>query len=170
MTQRLLPVAIIIEYGHPVNRYTLTEKGKDLIKDFVKSHSSELEKIKGITSSYFQKPLTVLLNDVYLKYPKLTSKSKIKAEVNKTRTESSSYLNSEYEIPFGDKQEEIPVYAVASQQHVFGDESFRRKLAKSIGLDKAPDLDPKSFDRIKGILSEEIDAEEFDSEELVRGC
>ncbi len=166
-------IKVITDNGYPVNRYKLTEKGKEMIRDFVEKHSSELEKIKSITSNYFQKPLEILLNDVHQKHPDLAINSKIRADVNKITTENDSYLNSQYEIPFSEELGEIPRSIASSQQHVFGDEDFRERLAKSIGLDKMPDLDPQSFDRIKGILSEKINTEDFDSEELVkevRGC
>ena len=45
---------------------------------------------------------------------------------------------------------------------------FREKLAKSIGLDRVPDLDPQAFDRIQGILSEHIGTDHFDAVEAVR--
>ena len=163
---------IIIKAESTVSRYSLTESGKNLISDFVDEHSSELEKIKSIIFNYLQKPLDLLLHDVYQKYPELTVNSKIRADINKIATENHSYLSSKYEI-ISDKSENIPIFTVASQQHVFGDEDFREKLARSIGLKKIPDLDPQSFERIKGILSEKIDTEHFDADELVkevRGC
>ena len=163
---------IITKSESMVNRYSLTEKGKDLINDFVEEHLSELEKIKSIIFNYLQKPLDILLQDVYQRYPELTVNSKIRADVNKIATENYSYLSTKYEI-ISDKPENIPTFTMASQQHVFGDEDFREKLARSIGLKKAPDLDPRSFERIKGILSKKIDAEHFDADELVkevRGC
>ena len=72
-----------------------------------------------------------------------------------------------------EKLREAPASTTASQQHVFGDEDFREKLARSAGLEGIPDLDPRSFDRIKGVLSGQISTEGFDSEEMVkevRGC
>ena len=162
---------IITEYRYPVNRYVLTEEGKNLIRDFVERHSSKLEEIKSIISSYFQLSLPRLLRDVYQKYPELTVNSKIRADVNKI-TENRSYQNPEYEMLPNEKLD-VSTPFIASRQHVFGDEDFREKLARSIGLKKIPDLNPRSFDRIKGILSENIDTEYFDSEELVkdvRGC
>ena len=162
---------IITKHGYPVNRYVLTEEGKNLIRDFVERHSSKLEEIKSIISSYFQLSLPLLLKDVYQKYPKLTVNSKIRADINKI-TESRSYQNHEYEM-FPNEKIDVSTPFIASRQHVFGDEDFREKLARSIGLKKIPDLNPRSFDRIKGILSENIDTEYFDSEELVkdvRGC
>lgn len=53
-------------------------------------------------------------------------------------------------------------------RHVLDDMDFREELAKSIGLDRVPDLDPKAFDRIKGILSEEWGEGRFDAAEAVR--
>ena len=44
--------------------------------------------------------------------------------------------------------------SIPASQHVLGDMEFRKDLARSIGLDKVPDLDPRAFDHINGILSE----------------
>ena len=43
------------------------------------------------------------------------------------------------------------------------DENIRDQIANSVGLTKSPDLDPKSFKRIQGILSDKIYTARFDS-------
>jgi hypothetical protein len=48
------------------------------------------------------------------------------------------------------------------------DKEFRQKLARSLGMDKIPDYDPKSFDRLTGIIAAKIKTKNFDSVELVR--
>jgi hypothetical protein len=106
-------------------------------------------------------------------YPELTKNSKIKAEVGKTNTENNSYLSPEFEIAIDNKESFDMKSTVSASEHVLNDEYFREKLAKSIGLDKIPKLDPKSFDRLSGIIAKKIETEEFDSIELVkavRGC
>ena len=45
-----------------------------------------------------------------------------------------------------DEKENNPKKSSISTEHVFGDEEFRLKLAKSIGYDKIPALDPTAFD------------------------
>ena len=45
---------------------------------------------------------------------------------------------------------------------------FRKKLARSIGLKDIPDTDGLAFDRIKGVLADDIDSKYFDSAEMVR--
>ena len=48
-----------------------------------------------------------------------------------------------------DEKENNPKKSSISTEHVFGDEiEFRLKLAKSIGYDKIPALDPTAFDII----------------------
>lgn len=163
---------VITQQGHPVSRYTLTRKGKDLISDFAKWHSPELKRIGSIILDYFQQPLMALLRDVYQRYPKLTANSEIRAGVNKAAG-GHRYQDSEPTTGMQEKLREAPASTTASQQHVFGDEDFREKLARSAGLEGIPDLDPRSFDRIKGVLSGQISTEGFDSEEMVkevRGC
>lgn len=164
---------VINEYGHPINRYELIGKGKGVKEEMAKRYPSRFEQIKSITSNYFTKPLKILLDDVYQKYPEFTIKSKIKAEVNKTRMNNQTYLSPQYEIPFGEQVEQPVTPTVSSREHVFNDDEFRKKLAESIGLKEVPSLDPESFERIKGILDKKIETEDFDSVELVkevRGC
>lgn len=164
---------VVNAFGEPVNRYELTEKGRGVKEDLTKHFPSIFQKIRDITSYYFDKKLSVLLDDVYQKYPELTLKSKIRAEVNKTHTINHSYLSPEYEIQT-ESEKELPVFStVSTSEHVFNDEDFRKKLALSIGLDAVPNLDPSSFERIKGILAKKIETKDFDSVELVkevRGC
>ena len=164
---------VIKGYGEPVNRYELTDRGRNVKEGWIRRHPSIFEKIKSITSYYSKKPLKILLDDVYQRYPDLTINSKIKAEVNKTRIDNQSYLSKQYEIPYEEEVEQPVTSTVSSSEHVFNDDEFREKLAKSIGLKEVPHLDPKSFDRIKGILSKKIETKDFDSVELVkdvRGC
>lgn len=164
---------VVNAFGEPVNRYELTEKGKGVKEEWTKRFPILFQKIRDITSYYFDKKLSVLLDDVYQKYPELTLKSKIRAEVNKIHTNNHSFLSPEYEIRT-ENENELPVFSkIPSSEHVFNDEDFRKKLALSIGLDVVPNLDPSSFERIKGILSRKIETKDFDSVELVkevRGC
>ena len=72
-----------------------------------------------------------------------------------------------------DEKENNPTKPSIPTEHVFGDEEFRLKLAKSIGYDKIPALDHTAFDRLKGLFADEIESEYFDAVELVkesRGC
>lgn len=158
---------ISTEYNN-VDRYTLTGEGTHMVDAFILHNLLDFEKIKKLTTHYFLKRLNVLLADVYDKYPSLTVNSKIKADVNRAR--DSGHLSDNL---LSDEQSQIPISTIPIQQHVFGDEYFRSKLAKSIGLDRIPDVDPKAFDRIQGIVYEETQTEDFDADELireVRGC
>ena len=49
-----------------------------------------------------------------------------------------------------------------------GDKIFRKILARSIGLEYIPCTDVLAFERIKGVLADDIDSEHFDSAEMVR--
>jgi hypothetical protein len=151
----------------------LSDKGKAGITDFIKEKTEIFQRIKEIIGYYHPQKLSKLLENTYVLYPNLTIKSKIKAEVGKANTENNSYLSPEYEIAF-DNNEPLEINStVSSSEYVYNDEYFREKLAKSIGLDKIPRLDPKSFDRLSGIISSKIETDDFDSVELVkavRGC
>lgn len=156
-----------------VNRYTLSQKGKNVTHKFLKTQSETFNKVKEIIGYYHSKRLMELLNNVYVLYPDLTDKSKIKAEVNKSITNNNSYLSPEYEIAIDDREFFTPSISTSATEHVYSDEYFRQKLAKSIGLDVVPKLDPKAFERLTGIISSKIKTEDFDSVELVkavRGC
>ncbi len=155
----------VMESGHRVNRYSSTRHGKERIKDFVQDRLLESKKIKTIVSVYFYCPLEKLLSDVCRRYPELTVNSKIKTDVNKA-SEGLGYPDFESDI--SDKPERIIPSHISAQQHVLGDGEFRKELAMSIGLKRAPDLDPESFERIQGIFADYIDAEHFDSEEMIR--
>ena len=48
------------------------------------------------------------------------------------------------------------------------DKIFRKILARSIGLKDIPCTDVLAFERVKGILADDIDSKYFDSEEMVR--
>ena len=162
---------IIVGHDYPIYMYSVTEKGKHVLKKF-KINSQKLEKIKTILSHYFPLSLNALLTDVCVKYPWLVSNSKIIADSNKT-LEIDSYLEFESEDQFQEKMAENANVPTSTNPNVFGDDYFREKLVRFIGLEKVPDLDYESFNRIKGILSEHIDAENFDAEKAVRevrGC
>lgn len=160
---------IINEYNKPVVRYAITEKARSVIERLGNTKLEKLLKIKEITKYYFDKKLKELLADVYNMYPDLISKSTIRAEVNIAQTEKNSFLSTEYEIPFDAKAEIQNILATAQvSDFVFNDEEFRMKLAKSIGLEKAPRLDPEAFERLSGILSKRIKSKKIDSVELVK--
>lgn len=159
---------VIEQNGEPVNHYVISEKGEKIQKDWISHNLNIFEKIKEIISFYHQKPLSSLLADVYTKYPELTLKSKIKAEVNKTWIQNESYLSPKYEILTDDKEKFEISSTVPTKEHVYNDEDFREKLAKSIGLTTVPHLDPTSFERIKGILAKNILSDDFDSIGLVK--
>jgi uncharacterized protein len=158
---------MINQNGEPVERYELTDKGSSIYRNWVKDHQQIFEKIAKITGYYFNKGLSVLLDDVYSKYPQYTPKSKIRAEVNKTHTNNQTYLSPEFEHAFDEKEKFVITSTVSSSEFVFNDEDFRKKLAESIGLKNPPSLDPKSFESIKGIIAGKIKTEKFDSVELV---
>lgn len=155
-----------------VNQYTLSKKGKVIIEEFLQTQSEVFERIKHIVAYYHPKKLIELLNNVYVLYPDLTVNSKIKSEVNKSIVQNNSSLSTEFEIAI-DEERYVRVSSPPAGEHVFGDEYFREKLAKSIGLKYVPKLDSKAFERLSGIISSKIETDDFDSVELVktiRGC
>jgi uncharacterized protein YwgA len=155
-----------------VKQYSLSQKGISSIEDFLKTQSDVFERIKHIVTYYHPKKLIDLLNNVYALYPDLTVNSKIKSEVNKSIVQNHTNLSPEFEIAI-EEEHYVRMSSPPMSEHVFGDEYFREKLAKSIGLKYVPKLDSKAFDRLSGIISSKIKTEDFDSVELVktvRGC
>ena len=158
----------VTEHGE-VHRYSLTEKGRHAISDFLKTNASKLEDIRRILSYYQSRPLKDLLRDAYQKYPHLTVNSKIAADVNKTMDlDPYTEYKSDSLSQSGPEAQEIIQVSPPAEQHVFGDMEFRKQLAKSIGLDEVPDLDPRSFDRIRGLWAKQMGTESFDAVEAVR--
>ncbi|MDE0525998.1 MAG: PadR family transcriptional regulator [Thaumarchaeota archaeon] len=156
---------VTVERDCQVNRYSLTEEGRHAIAEF-ETNSSRLEKIKTILSHYFTRTLNDLLADVYQRYPELAANSKIIAGVNRA-SDPGPRMERESETRIGEQPGETRM-TIPAHQHVLGDMDFREKLAKSIGLDRVPDLDPQAFERIQGILSEHIGTDHFDAVEAVR--
>lgn len=157
--------------GKPVFRYRVSDSGKKEIIQFEKNNAEKILEIHSLIHYYFSKPLNEVLVDSYEKYPDLIGKSTIIPEVNRTKIQLDSFLSSKYEIPidqldFSNENflpKEIPI-----NEHIFNDEEIREKLAKKIGLDKPPKLDPDSFERLAGIFESEIKSEKVDSVEVVR--
>ena len=160
-------------FNKVVKRYQVSETGKKEIESLKKESEDIIKRISEITNYYFSKPLKELLADVYLMYPKYADNSTIKAEVNREKTKRTPQLSPEFEIPYDndDKLESVLSDLVTTQsqtEHVFNDEDLREKLSRLIGLTSVPKLDPKSFDRLAGILKNKIKTKEIDSVELVR--
>ncbi|MCE2499060.1 MAG: hypothetical protein J4F28_08800 [Nitrosopumilaceae archaeon] len=150
-----------------VNRYSLTEAGRQEASGFREANLSKLEAIRRILSHYHSRPLRELLKDVYQRYPHLTANSKIIADVNRA-ADSGPYRGFESgDLPQSDQEAGIRAQ-VSAGQHVLGDMDFRRDLAESIGLRGVPDLDPRAFDRVGGLLSEQLGPGGFDARESVR--
>jgi len=159
-------------YGKEVNRYEISNDGRDQIKDLIEEQKDVINAICGITQYYFQKSLKELLADVYSLYPEFTTRSQIKPEVNQKTIELNSFLSPEFEIPF-DAIEKLEsdisnLYTKSTQEHLFNDEDFRESLARKIGLKEVPKLDPNAFDRLSGIFEDEIKLEKTNSVELIR--
>lgn len=156
---------VTVERDCQVNRYSLTEGGRRAIAGF-ETGSPRLEKIKAVLTRYFTLTLNDLLADVYQRYPELTTSSRIIADVNRA-SDLGPRMERESATRIGERSEAARM-TIPARQHVLGDMDFREKLAKSIGLDRVPDLDPQAFERIQGILSEHIGTDHFDAVEAVR--
>lgn len=162
---------VVNVYGKNVARYSITDEGRNEIQDMLKEKEI-IKKICEITQYYFDKSLKDVLADVYTLYPEFTENSKIKPDVGKKQIETNSFLSPEFEIPFESNQklesDITNLITKTSTEHVFNDEELREKIAKNIGLDKIPKLNPDAFDKLSGILEDKINEEEIDSVELVR--
>ena len=85
------------KYGYKVGMITITDKGKEKVKEFEDKNSKFIEKIKKIIEIYQPKRLIDLLHDVYFLYPKYAVQSKILEKVGRHMYESDSFLNPTYE-------------------------------------------------------------------------
>ena len=148
-------------------RYSLTKKGERAISDFCVANSTKLEEMRRILSYYNSCPLKKLLGDTYQKYPHLTTRSTIIADINRA-TDLDSHSVHEPMDQFHTKPSEMTPASPPASQHVLGDMDFREELAKSIGLEEIPDLDSRSFDRIRGLWSKRMGVEPFDASDAVK--
>ena len=154
----------------PTKNYKLTDSGTALKNEWVKDKKDRISRIKYITSAYFGKSLDELLHDTYKKFPQYTNKSTIGAKVRKKGISDVPYLYSGF-----DREENITPTKSSGmiKEHVFNDDDFRLKLAKSIGYNEMIPLDPTSFDKLKGLFASKIESKYFDTVELIkesRGC
>ena len=148
----------------PTKNYKLTDSGTALKNEWVKDKKVRISRIRYVISAYANKSLGELLHDTYKKFPEYTNKSTIAAKVRKKGMSDVPYLYSGF-----DREENIIPTKPSGmiKEHVFNDEDFRLELAKSIGRDKMPSLDPASFDKLKGLFSNKIESKYFDTVELI---
>ena len=163
--------------------YYLTDKVTTLINERIENKKDQIAKIEYFTFTDFQKSPKELISDARLKSMDFADKSIIGAMISavigviigtvigRGLIMNTSFQNSENN-PNGKENNPIKP-SISTKEHVFNDEDFRLKLAKSIGYDEIPPLDNTAFDRLKGLFADKIESEYFDAVELVkesRGC
>ena len=163
---------IINKSNKKIPRISISNKGRDAIQDIVEKFPSQTSGICGISQVYFNKSLKELIADAYTLYPQYTEKSTIKPEINQVMIKTNSFLNPEFEILF-DEPEELKsdmsnLITRQTVEYQYNDEDVREKLAKSAGLNRIPEIDARSFDRLSGILGDKLGPGDIDSVELVR--
>ncbi len=67
--------------GHEIQKYTLTMKGRKRLRELWDHYNKLLKNIYELTGNLRQKPLMVILKEIYLAYPEYTTKSEIKDQV-----------------------------------------------------------------------------------------
>ena len=162
---------VTVQNNRPVFRYTLSDIGREEIYLFETENTESVQRIKELLENYFHKRLDELLADSYEMFKEFTNESTIRAEVQRTQVETDSLLSTNYELSF-DSEDKIIPYISSSQElpineHLFNDDDLRERLAKLAGLEKTPNLDQNSFDRLSGKLNDKIKSK-IDSVELVR--
>lgn len=160
----------VTSLGQEHSRYTITENGRELIKEFINSKKETYAKIKTITNFYFRRALNDLLTDTYTLFPEYTSNSKIKPIVRKTLLARAQNPNLQYVIPFTTKQPDLSVIDSTEQinEFQFQDEGMRQKLCDMIGLEKIPKIKSNSSNNLAGILKNMIVEDEVNAVEMVR--
>jgi uncharacterized protein YwgA len=66
------------QYGYNVEIITITDKGKEKVKEFKEKNSKFIDKLQKIIEIYQPKRLIDILHDVYFFYPKYAIQSKIR--------------------------------------------------------------------------------------------
>ena len=151
------------------DRYAISEKGKDALLLFDRKHSGLIQKIKVITDHYFGRSLNELLADAYTLFPEYTGKSKIKALVRKTLLERDSDLIASFELPFTKKKISLSsiTHTAKPNPFMYGDEDFRKKLAKKSGLNRIPPLDIGAYDELSEIFADKKFLQDIDLQEIM---
>lgn len=170
MQEYVIADQFISTSGRSVNRYKITEKGRNEIKELLEKQQEQVRKISEIIHHYFTKSLNVVLNDVYSLFPEFTTKSKIIPDVNKFKLEQEEFFEQELDDSIGEKLESNLTNLVTREttEYVYNDEDIREKLAKKIGLRTIPKLDSSAFDKLSGLLANKIKSKEIDSVDAVR--
>ena len=154
-----------------IRNYKLTDKGTTLKNKWIEDKKDQFAEIEHVGSLYFPRSGTGSISGTHLKIIDGMIGANIDAMIERYAINDMPFRNSENNP--NEKESNSTKPSNSTKEHVFGDEEFRLKLAKSIGYDKIPALDPTAFDRLKGLFADEIESEYFDAVELVkesRGC
>jgi uncharacterized protein YwgA len=85
------------EFGYPVDRFALTDSGREKLRGVEKESDQYWDKLKEIVLQYKEKSLMDLLHDVYVQFPSFAYSSSIRPQIAKKKYESDSYLSKEFD-------------------------------------------------------------------------
>ena len=88
---------VLNQFNSKVDRFTVSEKGKEIFKNLKSNYSNLYTKILDITQNYQGRSLSQLLQDVYFLYPEYTNASKIRAKIGRKNTDYDPYLSREFD-------------------------------------------------------------------------
>lgn len=80
-------------YGYFVDRFALTDSGRNVANITKAKYKQETERLAEIVKTYEGKDLIDILHDVYSLYPEFAYRSVIRPKVARRDYESDSYLN-----------------------------------------------------------------------------
>jgi uncharacterized protein YwgA len=91
----VIPYKMKNEYGYFVNRFALSDSGREKYRSILVGYEPFASKLKEIVTTYHGKELMDVLHDVYTLYPEFAYDSVIRPRIAKKAYESDSYLNPE---------------------------------------------------------------------------
>jgi uncharacterized protein YwgA len=95
----VIPYKVKNEYGYFVDRFALSDLGREKYKSILTGYEPYASKLKEIIEMYQGKELIDILHDVYALFPDYAYSSVIRPKIAKKAYESDSYLNTELDQP-----------------------------------------------------------------------
>ena len=126
-------------------------------------------KIESITQRLGDYDYMELVSMSYEMFPKTTTRSMIKPEINKTIDELKPYSDDEYGI--NSTNQSVTTSATTTPLYPrFNDLDIRVAMMESIGIDALPTIIPDSIDQSAGIITNSSLLKKYDFEELLKNA
>ncbi len=156
--------------GKSHRRYMLSKEGVRILSGFKGENLGLIQKIGIRTNRYFDMSQDDLLAHTYVKFPEYASKSKIANRIDTNIAKGFGMRNSKHTVSAGDMTDIRHAAGPSARQDGFpyNDEEFREKLARQIGLESVPPIDPDAYDKLSNIFADKKFLRGVDPLEIAR--